>query len=270
VVASRRLAVQEFRRDPSVRAVPSWHPSSTFLALIAAFLACAVWMLARPDHERWLVFPFVLIGFLIGVCLHEFGHAIIAYYCGDTTVREKGYLTLNPLRYTDVFSSLLFPLLIMAIGGIGLPGAAVFINHHLLRRRVDSALVSAGGPLATAAVLAVLMIVLNSVVGPTGPQRVLYASLAFLALLQVTMLVFNLIPCPGLDGWGIIEPFLPEQIRRAGRRFGLLGPVILVVALFVIPGVGGLFWDAVYAICALVGLNVRMASIGFQLFQIWH
>src|SRR5712671_4248480 len=203
--------VQESRNNPSLRVVPSWHPSSTFLALLAGFLGCAVWMIAIPDHERWLVFPFVLIGFLIGVCLHEFGHAIIAYYCGDTTVREKGYLTLDPLQYTDVVYSIIFPLLIMAIGGIGLPGGAVYINHHLLRRRVDGALVSAGGPLATAAVLAVLMIVLNFMT-PTGPYRILYASLAFLALLKVTALVFNLIPCPGLDGWGIIEPFLPATI----------------------------------------------------------
>jgi len=59
--------VQEFRKDPTVRALPSWHPSSTFLVLIAGFLGCAVWMLSSPDYERWLVFPFVLIGFLIGV-----------------------------------------------------------------------------------------------------------------------------------------------------------------------------------------------------------
>ena len=54
--------------------------SSTFLLLIVAFLACAVWMLYRPDHARVLVFPFVLAGFLISLCLHEFGHAIVAYH----------------------------------------------------------------------------------------------------------------------------------------------------------------------------------------------
>ena len=262
--------MQEFRKDPSVRTASSWHPSSTFLVLIVGFLACAVWMLYRPDHERILVFPLVLIGFVIGLCLHEFGHAIVAYYCGDTTVREKGYLTLDPLRYTDVVYSIVFPLLIMAIGGIGLPGGAVYINNHLLRRRVDSALVSVAGPLATALVLAILMIVLTSIISPAGPQRILYAALAFLALLEVTTLVFNLIPCPGLDGWGIVEPFLPTPIRHAGRRFGAFGPMILIVALFFVPGLNNYFWDAVYAICGWVGLNTAMASIGFGLFQIWH
>ena len=139
-------------REASVTQVSSTRPSaplsSTFLVLIAAFLFCAVWMLYRPDHARLLVFPFVLTGFLIALCLHEFGHAIVAYYCGDTTVREKGYLTLDPLRYSDLQYSILFPILVMAIGGVGLPGGAVYINTLLLRRRIYGALVSAGGPLA--------------------------------------------------------------------------------------------------------------------------
>src|SRR4030095_13166481 len=76
--------------------------SSAFLLLIVVLLACAVWMLYRPDNARVLVFPCVLAGFLISLCLHEFGHAIVSYHCGDTTVEEKGYLTLNPLLYTDL------------------------------------------------------------------------------------------------------------------------------------------------------------------------
>lgn len=244
--------------------------SSTFLLLIVAFLACAVWMVYRPDHARLLVFPFVLIGFLISVCLHEFGHAIIAYYCGDTTVRDKGYLTLDPLRYTDLQYSILFPILIMAIGGIGLPGAAVYINTLMLRRRVYGALVSAGGPLATAVVLAILMVVLSAASEPLGRAPVLHAALAFLALLELTMLLFNLLPCPGLDGWGIVEPFLPGPVRRLGRRFAPIGPLVLLLALFFVPGLNRSFWNIVYDAGALIGLDNRLASIGFMLFQFWR
>ena len=77
-------------------------------------------------------------------------------------MRAKGYLTLNPLRYTDAINSIVIPVLIMAIGGIGLPGGAVYINRQLLRRRVYGALVSAGGPLATAVVLGLLLAVLQA------------------------------------------------------------------------------------------------------------
>src|SRR5262249_4088228 len=176
-------AVSTSQEDSSARSTAVMPISLSFLLLISAFLLCAVWMLYRPGGARFLVFSFVLTGVLISLCLHEFGHAIIAYHCCDTTVRERGYLTPCPLQYTDFQYSILFPILIMAFGGVGLPGGAVYINTLLLRRRFYGALVSAGGPLATAAVLGLLMIVINSAFKPAAPDPILYAALAFLALL---------------------------------------------------------------------------------------
>jgi Zn-dependent protease len=264
--------VSQWQNERSERVRPSqgWPISTTFLALIAAFLFCAVWMVYRPDQARLLVFPFVFIGFVIALCLHEFGHAIVAYHCGDRSVREKGYLTLDPLRYTDVQFSILFPLLIMVLGGIGLPGGAVYINTMHLRRRIYGALVSAGGPIGTAVVLAILMAVLLNVPQFASTSPVLYASLAFLALLQVTALVFNLIPCPGLDGWGIIEPFLPSSLRELGRRIGPFAIIALVAALFFVPGLNRWFWQFILDACAMVGLDTRAAFAGFRLFQFWR
>jgi hypothetical protein len=65
--------------------------SPLFQVLLAIFLALAALMLWRPSLARAAVFPFVLSGYLISICLHEFGHAVAAYYCGDRTVRAKGY-----------------------------------------------------------------------------------------------------------------------------------------------------------------------------------
>jgi Zn-dependent protease len=241
-------------------------PSPTFLVLIAAFLFCAVWILYRPEQARFLVFPFVLTGFLIALCLHEFGHAIVAYFCGDRSVREKGYLTLDPLRYTDAAYSILFPILIMAIGGIGLPGGAVYIETRRLRRRLYGSLVSAGGPLATALILVLIVLALPA----TAIDPILHAALSFLALLELTALLFNIIPCPGLDGWGIVEPFFPEQVRQMGRRMAPIGPLIVVIALIAIPEVNNWFWDTIYAACARIGVDPRVAAIGFRLFQFWR
>jgi Zn-dependent protease len=219
---------------------------------------------------RILSFPFVLIGYVISLCLHEFGHAIVAYHCGDRTVRAKGYLTLNPIRYTDAQYSIVIPVLIMVIGGIGLPGGAVYINTQLLRRRVYGALVSAGGPLATAIVLALLLAVLQGGSQALAATPALNAALAFLALLELTALVFNLLPCPGLDGWGIIEPFLPGAVRRAGRRLAPIAPVILVLVLFLVPPLNSVFWDTVFNACRLVGLDARLAFEGYRSFQFWR
>ena len=95
------------------------------------------------------VAAFVCIGWIISVCLHEFGHAIVAYWGGDTSVKDKGYLRLNPLKYTDINLSLTLPLIFVLIGGIPLPGAAVYINHRL-RHRWWQSTVSAAVPISSA------------------------------------------------------------------------------------------------------------------------
>ena len=53
-----------------------------------------------------MTFIFVQVGWIFSLCLHEFAHAAVAFLGGDTSVREKGYLTFNPLRYVDPIASL--------------------------------------------------------------------------------------------------------------------------------------------------------------------
>jgi len=100
--------------------------------------------------RRCLVAAFVCIGWIISVCLHEFGHAIVAYWGGDTSVKDKGYLRLNPLKYTDINLSLTLPLIFVLMGGIPLPGGAIYINHHRLRNRWWQSAVSAAVPISSA------------------------------------------------------------------------------------------------------------------------
>src|SRR5262249_37486945 len=111
--------------------------SRSFLALLAALLGLAVVMVMLPEDVerfgRFAVFAFVLVGWLISLCLHEFGHAVVAYVSGDPGVRSKGYLTLDPLRYVNLQFSIVWPLVLLAIGGIGLPGGAVYLNLWALR-----------------------------------------------------------------------------------------------------------------------------------------
>ncbi len=93
----------------------------------------------------WLVAVFVCLGWVLSLCLHEFGHAITAYWGGDTSVKDKGYLTLNPFKYTDPGLSLFMPLLFLLLGGFALPGGAVYIDNSKLRNRWWNSAVSAAG-----------------------------------------------------------------------------------------------------------------------------
>ncbi len=103
-----------------------------------------------------LVFLVVVVLWVFSVCLHEFGHAWVAYRGGDDTVVEKGYLSMNPVHYAHPVTSFLLPMLFMVVGGIGLPGGAVYINKHLLRSRGWETGVSLAGPAMNLALVIVL------------------------------------------------------------------------------------------------------------------
>ncbi len=238
--------------------------SGSFLALVAALLSLAAIIVMLPGSGRLTVFPFVVAGWLVSVCLHEFAHAVAAYGSGDLTVRDKGYLTLDPLRYTNLQFSILWPLIVLAIGGIGLPGGAVYVNTWALRSLAHRTLVYAAGPFATLSVLILLSVLLRA-----DLETPLYEAVAFLALLQLTALVLNLFPAPGLDGWGIVEPWLPGALREMGMRFAGAAPALLLLFLF-IPGVNKLFWRLVLGLCWIIGLDVDAALDGLELFQFWH
>ena len=95
-----------------------------------------------------MTFIIVIIGWIFSLCLHEFSHALVAYYGGDTSVREKGYLTFNPLKYTHPVYSILLPMVFLLLGGIGLPGGAVYIERWRLRSKGWESAVSLAGPAA--------------------------------------------------------------------------------------------------------------------------
>src|SRR4051812_10477573 len=102
------------------------------------------------------VFLLVVSGWVLSLCLHEYAHAIVAYFAGDRGVAERGYLRLNPLKYTHPVLSIVLPLVAVVLGGIGLPGGAVWVDHAYIRSKVKESLISAAGP-ATNVVFALLL-----------------------------------------------------------------------------------------------------------------
>src|SRR5262249_13665255 len=146
------------------------------------------------------------------------------------------------------------PLVFLAMGGIGLPGGAVYVKRSALPSPAWSALVSAAGPLATFAVLILLLAILHGAWDALAATPSLRAALAFLAFLELSALVLNLLPVPGLDGWGIIEPWLPASTRATGARLAGIAPTLLFLAFFLIPPVNSLFWRTVLDLADATGL----------------
>lgn len=214
-----------------------------------------------------MTFLIVLAGWIFSLCLHEFAHALVAYQGGDYTVREKGYLTFNPLKYTHPVYSLLLPLLFLVMGGIGLPGGAVYIERWRLRGPQWESAVSLAGPAANALLAVVLGVVLR--VAPVDNSGI-WPALAFLGLLQVSAVVLNLIPLPPFDGFGVIEPFLPVEVRmRLAETRGMLAWVVFLV-LWYVPAVRDAFWGLVGLLSRLVGVPLQLAIQGLDQFLFWQ
>jgi Zn-dependent protease len=214
-----------------------------------------------------MTFIVVLVGWILSLSLHEFSHALLAYMGGDYTVRDKGYLTFNPLKYTHPVYSLLLPLLFLVMGGIGLPGGAVYIETWRLRSKNWRTAVSLAGPLSNLLLAIVLGLVLRfSPVNFSG----VWPGLAFLALLQVTAVVLNLIPVPPFDGYNAIEPHLSDATRMRFEQFrgGFIWIVFLL--LWFVPFINNMFWGLIFFISRVLGIPLDLASMGLSQFLFWR
>ncbi|MFI6661757.1 site-2 protease family protein [Streptomyces sp. NPDC050523] len=242
--------------------------SPVFLGILAvtAVTGWATWtgFAAQPGIA---VFLFVTAAWVVSLCLHEYAHARTALHSGDTTVGSKGYLTLNPMKYTHALLSIVLPVIFVIMGGIGLPGGAVFIERGRIRGRWRHSLVSAAGPLTNVLFAAVCTAPfwLHALDGVPSDFR--YA-LAFLALLQVTAAILNFLPVPGLDGYGILEPWLSPGVKRQVEPFAPFG-LLFVFALLWVPSVNVVFFDFVDAILRGLGVSDWDTSSGYGLYRFW-
>ncbi|MFC5140160.1 site-2 protease family protein [Actinomycetospora rhizophila] len=200
----------------------------------------------------------VLAGWAVSLCLHEFSHALTADRCGDHSVRGLGYLTLDIRRYANVGLTLVLPLLFLVLGGIPLPGGAVWIQRSALRSRAAMSAVSIAGPIANLVLAAVIALALAL----TSPPLPLAAALAFLGLIQVLTFVLNLLPVPGLDGWGVIDPYLPYRTRAGAARIAPYAPLAIILVLFLLPGASAVLFTVSDALFTLVGGDSLLAAVG--------
>jgi Zn-dependent protease len=174
--------------------------------------------LARVDFENPLLWA-MLIGWVITVILHEFAHGVVAYWGGDYTIRERGGLTLNPLQYIDPVMSIVLPVVILAMGGIPLPGGSTYIRRDLLRNRAWDSAVSLAGPGMNLLLMLVCLVPLHPKFGWADPENVAAWSnaqvfLGAMAVLQLLAALFNLVPIPPLDGFQAMAEFLPSRLTE--------------------------------------------------------
>jgi Zn-dependent protease len=250
---------------PSLRGVLTLSP--VFLALLAmtAGAGALLFFDLLPASDPVITIVFVTAGWITSVCVHEFGHALVAYLGGDRMVVAHGYLSLNPLRYTNIVLSVVMPVVFLLIGGIALPGAAVYINHSAIRSRVWDSAVSLAGPVGTllcGLLVAIPFLVPNYLEWITSTNVGFFGALAFLGFIEAFALVLNLLPIPGLDGFGIIRPWLPYAAQDLANRYGQAAIIGVFIALWFVPPVRDAFFQLVQQLTNVAGIDPRLINIG--------
>lgn len=258
-------------------------PSPLFLAFLGLTALGGAFAWIETDQGSRLgdfaVFVFVLAGWIVSVCLHEFAHAYAAYRAGDRSVDARGYLTLNPFKYTHPVLSILLPLFFIVSGGIGLPGGAVYLHPHAFRSKASRSAAAAAGPLTNLVLAVVLLLVakphLGEVTaylfgsGASDNHARFWCALAFLGFLQATAAVLNLLPVPGLDGYAIIEPYLDPETQRFGDKVKPWGMLGVIVLLLYVHQLNRAFFDLVDWIGERTGASQLLWAAGREFFRFW-
>ena len=183
---------------------------------------------------------------LLSVVVHEFAHAWQALREGDTTARDLGRITLNPLPHLDPVGSIAVPLLLYLLPGNFLFGWArpVPVNPRNYRNyRAGDIRVSLAGIVANlglvvcfAAALALLPLLegILPLSGQTG--SILFSIMTYGILINLILAYFNLIPIPPLDGSHVLKHLLPASVGARYMSLGRYGIAILFLMLLVFPG----------------------------------
>ena len=209
----------------------------TFIIIIV-LLAGSSLRSGMADPKQWLMEKLLLLpGIIIGLSLHEFGHAVVAYKLGDNTPKLQGRVTINPMAHIDWMG-----LAALFFCGFGW-GQPVQINpYNFKHRRRDELFVSLAGVVMNLLVAVLFIIIAKVFVTATGGA--LNSTLAegfwwiiyYAIQINFVLMIFNLIPCPPLDGFNIIAQIAGFGNTETYWRIYNYGSWFLIIIVFGVAG----------------------------------
>jgi Zn-dependent protease len=173
----------------------------------------------------------IFIVLIFSAIVHEVSHGLAAERLGDSTARDAGRITLNPIPHIDPFGTILLPLLLLAVGSPIIVGAAkpVPVNFNNLRNpKRDMALVSLAGPVANFLLAILFGAIIKLGLSNSISEPILVTGI----VLNLVLGVFNLIPIPPLDGSKVVASFLPTRWVYNLFRFERWGFILVLIFLY--------------------------------------
>ena len=178
----------------------------------------------------WQSTLYALPGVILGLTVHEYCHALCAWKLGDSTARDQGRLTLNPLKHIDIIG-----FVFIIIAGFGWAKPVQFTPENLRNFRRDKALIAAAGPFSNL-ILGILLIFIIKVMFHFNLKfddfiEHLFYVLYYAASINFGLFIFNLLPIPPLDGSHIVFSGLNLKIETENRIRSIGMPILFLILI---------------------------------------
>lgn len=174
----------------------------------------------------------LLLGFtlIFSLTVHEYSHACAALVLGDTTAKDQGRLTLNPLKHLDLVG-----IMMLFVIGLGWAKPVPVNIENLINKRRSLYIVALAGPLSNI-IIAILSTIAFYL---TDSQSDYNAFFTYMATINILLALFNLFPIPPLDGSNIIYSFLSDkfayQYNKIVGKYGNYGFLIIIILFNIYP-----------------------------------
>ncbi|WP_428537730.1 site-2 protease family protein [Rhodopila sp.] len=190
-----------------------------------------------------------VIPVVLAITLHEAAHGYAALALGDTTARDAGRLSLNPIRHIDKVGTIILPGFLL-ISQLLVPPHRIFFMFGWAKPvpigawkfpnpRRGMALVASAGPLMNFFLAWLAALVIPVADTDSATLAVLQQFLLYFILSNIVLGLFNLLPIPPLDGGRIAVGLLPESLARIWARLEKAGIVIVLLVVFILPRIIG-------------------------------
>lgn len=170
----------------------------------------------------------IILGFVVGITIHEAAHAYSALKLGDDTAQREGRVTLNPLSHLDLLGSMM-----LFFAGFGWGRPTPVRPDKLKGGILGPVAVAFAGPASNILIVAICSVLAALVAIPFFQSGTYLLFVAAVAYINALLFVFNLLPIPPLDGSKIVFAFLPRSLDPFVRVMNQYGPFILLGVVIV-------------------------------------
>jgi len=174
---------------------------------------------------------FYIVILIMSIVIHEISHGFMAEYFGDSTARNAGRLTLNPVKHLDLFGSIILPaFLVLSHAGFvfGWAKPVPYNPDNLRNRKWGTICVAFAGVFANFFMAVVFGLVIRFSSNFTLPESFYFITSA-IVIVNLALGIFNLVPIPPLDGSKILFSLLPEPYQHAIFTYERYSLILLLV-----------------------------------------